>query len=278
MRVALEDEGHASDNGPQIVEDKMTVRYEMKGDAVALITLDRPKALNSFNKEMRFALADALSRANVDKAVRAVVITGEGRGFSAGADVTDVTGGRTVEDMLNAEYGAFLSIIQGCDIPVIAAINGAAAGIGMTLALTCDLRVMAQDAYMMSAFSNIGLIPDGGLSWLLTREIGYARAFQLAIEAEKISAARCLEFGLVNRVVPNDEVVANAVNWAQSIAMRAPIAISLTKRTFRAAAQDGLRNAMALEAMLQKTAIATDDCREGVTALMQKRKPEFKGC
>ena len=255
----------------------MTVRYEMKGEAVALVTLDRPKALNSFNKDMRFALADAVSRATVDPAVRAIVITGEGRGFSAGADVTDVTGGRTVEDMLNAEYGAFLSIIQGCDIPVISAINGPAAGIGMTLALTCDLRVMADDAYLMSAFSNIGLIPDGGLSFLLTQEVGYARAYQLAIEAEKISAERCLDFGLVNRVVPASEVVANAVEWGKSIAMRAPLAMNLTKRTFRAAAQSGLRNAMALEAMLQKTAIASEDCREGVAALMQKRKPQFKG-
>lgn len=255
----------------------MSVKYQMMGDAVALITLDRPKALNSFNKEMRFALADALSRANIDRAVRAIVITGEGRGFSAGADVTDVTGGRTVEDMLNAEYGAFLSIIQGCDIPVISAINGPAAGIGMTLALTCDLRVMAEDAYLMSAFSNIGLVPDGGLSFLLTQEVGYARAYQLAIEAEKIPANRCLDLGLVNRVVPGDDVVANAVDWAQSIATRAPIAMNLTKRAFRAAAQNGLRNAMALEAMLQKTAIASEDCREGVAALMAKRKPEFKG-
>ncbi|MEK7266252.1 MAG: enoyl-CoA hydratase-related protein [Pseudomonadota bacterium] len=255
----------------------MSVKYQMMGERVALITLDRPKALNSFNKEMRFALADALSRGNVDPAVRAMVITGEGRGFSAGADVTDVTGGRTVEDILNAEYGAFLSIIQGCDIPVIAAINGPAAGIGMTLALTCDLRVMAQDAYLMSAFSNIGLIPDGGLSWLLTQEVGYARAYQLAIEAEKIPAQKCLELGLVNRVVPGGEAVANAVDWATSIATRAPIAMKLTKRAFRAAAQNGLRNAMALEAMLQKTALASEDCLEGVAALMEKRKPHFKG-
>src|SRR3990167_8444877 len=105
----------------------MTVKYQIMGDTAALITLNRPKALNSFNKEMRFALADALSQANTDPSVKAIVITGEGRGFSAGADVTDVTGGRTVEDMLNAEYGAFLSIIQSCDVPVIAAINCAAA-------------------------------------------------------------------------------------------------------------------------------------------------------
>jgi 2-(1,2-epoxy-1,2-dihydrophenyl)acetyl-CoA isomerase len=256
---------------------QMTVKYEMRSDAVALVTLNRPKALNSFTTEMRRDMVDAVSRASSDTAVRAFVITGEGRGFSAGADVTDVSGTRSVEDQLNAEYGAFLAVIQGCDKPAIAAINGPAAGIGMTLALTCDLRVMAADAYLMSAFSNIGLVPDGGLSWLLTQEVGYARAYQLAIEAERIPAARCLELGLVNRVVPTEEVVSNAIDWAQSIAARAPIAMNLTKRAFRAAAQDGLRNAMALEAMLQKTAIASEDCREGVAALMAKRKPEFKG-
>lgn len=255
----------------------MTVKFEMRGEAVAVITLNRPQSLNAFNREMRFHLAEALSRATADSAVKAIVVTGEGRGFSAGADVTDATGGRTVEDMLNAEYGAFLSIIQGSDVPVIAAINGPAAGIGMSLALTCDLRVMAEDAYLMSAFSNIGLVPDGGLSWLLTQEVGYARAYQMAIEAEKIPADRCLELGLVNRIVPATDVVTNAVQWAQSLAGRAPIAMNLTKRAFRAAAQNGLRNAMALEAMLQKTAIASEDCREGVTALMQKRKPQFKG-
>jgi 2-(1,2-epoxy-1,2-dihydrophenyl)acetyl-CoA isomerase len=255
----------------------MAVIYEKPTDAVALITLNRPRSLNAFDKSMRADLADALSKAMTDRSVRAAVITGEGRGFSAGADVTDVSGERTVEDQLNAEYAAFLSIIQGSDIPVIAAINGPAAGIGMTLALTCDLRVMADDTYLMSAFANIGLVPDGGLSWLLTQEIGYARAYQLAIEAEKIPASRCLEWGLVNRIVPQGEVVANAVEWAQSIAQRAPIAMGLTKRAFRAAAQQGLKNAMAFEAMLQKTALATEDCREGVTALMQKRKPDFKG-
>lgn len=255
----------------------MTVRYEMRSDAVALITLNRPQALNAFDTAMRSAFLDAVARASSDKAVRAFVITGEGRGFSAGADVTDVTGSRTVEDVLNAEYAAFLSIIQACEKPVLSAINGPAAGIGMTLALTCDLRVMAEEAYLMSAFANIGLVPDGGLSWLLTQEIGYARAYQLAIEAEKISAPRCLDFGLVNRVVPTSEVVSNAVDWAQSIAARAPIAMHLTKRTFRAAAQEGLRNAMALEAMLQNVAIASEDCREGVAALIGKRKPQFKG-
>lgn len=255
----------------------MTVLYDQKSEHVALITMNRPKALNAFSTEMRRDFLDAVTKASNDKAVRAVVIAGEGRGFSAGADVTDVTGGRSVEDMLTAEYGAFLGVIQASPKPFIAAVNGPAAGIGMTLALTCDLVAMADDAYMMSAFANIGLVPDGGLSWLLTQAVGYQRAYQLAIEAEKIDASRCLEWGLANRVVPSGEVVAKSVEWAESLAARAPIALGLTKRCFRYAAQEGLKNAMAFEAMHQLTALATEDCMEGVSALMQKRQPEFKG-
>jgi 2-(1,2-epoxy-1,2-dihydrophenyl)acetyl-CoA isomerase len=255
----------------------MTVNYEMKSEHVALVTLNRPQALNAFNTQMRRDFLDAVSKASSDTSVRAFVVTGEGRGFCAGADVTDVGGGRNVEDTLNAEYGAFLSVIQGCDKPAIAAVNGPAAGIGMTMALTCDLIVMAEDAYLMSAFANIGLIPDGGLSWLLTQQLGYHRAYQFAIEAEKIDAKRCLALGLVNRVTSSGETLSNALAWAEGVSRRAPIAMGLTKRTFRRASQEGLRNAMALEAMLQKTAIATEDCQEGVAALMSKRKPAFKG-
>lgn len=254
----------------------MTVKSEMRSENVVLITLNRPQALNAITSEMRKDLLAALMDASANDAARAIVITGQGRGFCAGADVTDARGG-LVEDILNAEYGAVLSIVQTCEKPVVAAINGPAAGIGMTLALTCDLRVMSEDAYMMMAFANIGLIPDGGLSWLMTREVGYARAYQLAIEAEKIGAERCLAFGLVNRVVKSEKTLNDSLEWAQSLTERAPVALALTKRSFRAAAQEGLRNAMAYEAMLQRTAIKTEDCLEGIAALMQKRKPQFKG-
>jgi len=255
----------------------MAVISEMKSEAVALITLNRPEALNAFDANMRAELLDALALAANNKDVRAIVLTGAGRGFSAGADVTDVTGVRNVEDVLNAEYGAFLSVIQTCEQPVIAAINGPAAGIGMTTALTCDLKVLGEEAYLMSAFANIGLVPDGGLSWLLTQELGYSRAYEVAIEAEKITSQRCLGLGLVNRVVPTRDVVSSAVQWAEEIATKAPRSMALTKRAFRAAAQSGLRNAAAFEAMLQREVIGSEDCREGVMALMQKRKPVFKG-
>ncbi len=255
----------------------MTVKYETPEERVVLITLNRPDKLNAFNAEMRADMIDAVHRASLDDDVRAVVVTGEGRAFSAGADVSVVSEKYSIEDILNAEYGAFLSAIQTMPKPVIAAVNGPAAGIGMTTALTCDLQVMAEDAYLMSAFANIGLVPDGGLSFLLTQQIGYARAYQLAIEAEKIDSARALEWGLVNRVVATGDVVDNAVAWARSLTERAPLALANTKRTFRAAAQAGLRNAMAYEAMVQRGNIKTDDCAEGVMALFEKRKPAFKG-
>ena len=255
----------------------MTVLYESPEDGVAQITLNRPEKLNAFDRQMRADFTDAVCRASADEAVRVVVVTGAGRAFCAGADISALDDHRNVEDVLNTEYGAFLSAIQTIPKPVIAAINGAAAGIGMTTALSCDLRVMGEDAYLMSAFANIGLVPDGGLSWLLTQQIGYARAYQLAIEAEKIDAARALDWGLVNRTLPDADVLPNALAWARSLVERAPFAMALTKRVFRAASETGLRNAMAYEAMSQRTAIVTDDCAEGVKALFEKRKPTFNG-
>lgn len=254
-----------------------TVTYETPKDGIALITLNRPDRLNAYNRQMRLDMADAVRRASADGDIQVVVVTGAGRAFCAGADVSAFDDKYNVEDVLNTEYSAFLSTLQTMPKPVIAAINGPAAGIGMTTALTCDLRVMGEGAYLMSAFANIGLVPDGGLSFLLTREIGYARAYQVAVEAEKIPAARALDWGLVNRVVESERVLDEAVSWAESLAARAPVAMALTKRVFRAAAQDGLRNAMALEAMAQRQAITTEDCAEGVKALFEKRKPDFKG-
>ncbi|MHA7871673.1 MAG: enoyl-CoA hydratase/isomerase family protein [Hyphococcus sp.] len=255
----------------------MTVQYDSPAEGVAVITLNRPDKLNAFTSEMRGDFKHALARASKEDAVRAVVVTGAGRAFCAGADVSAIDNEMNVEDALNTEYASFLHVIQTMPKPVIAAINGPAAGIGMTTALSCDLKVMGEGAYLMSAFANIGLVPDGGLSWLLTQQIGYARAYQLAIEAEKIDAQRALDWGLVNRTVSDADVVAQAIEWAQSLSERAPISMALTKRAFRAACEQGLRNAMAFEAMAQRTAITTEDCAEGVSALFAKRKPQFKG-
>ena len=253
------------------------VTYEVRAPHVALITLNRPEALNAFDATLRKGLLGVVAKASADSDIRAVVITGAGRGFCAGADIKSIDEAMNVEDVLNSEYDAFLTVIRTCEKPVIAAINGPAAGIGMTLALSCDLRVMSSDAYLMSAFANIGLVPDGGLSWLLTQQIGYARAYEAAIEAQKINAERALELGLVNRVRPSGDVLADAMAWAQSLSERAPIALALTKRAFRAASETDLANAAAREAMFQRTAVKSEDCIEGVAAVVTKRTPNFKG-
>ncbi len=255
----------------------MTVLYEMKSDHVALITLKRPEKLNAFNGELRRALLAAFKKASADDAVRVVVLTGAGRAFCAGADVSAVDEPDNVEDVLNAEYGAILGVMQSMPKPLIAAINGPAAGIGMSVALCCDLRVMAEDAYLMSAFANIGLLPDGGLTLMLTQEIGYARAYQLAIEAEKLDPRRALDWGLINRTAPTATCLSNALSWAETIVDRAPLAMAFTKRAMRQAQHGELRKAIAFEAMLQREALKSEDCREGVMALFQKRRPAFKG-
>ncbi len=247
--------------------------------AVAKVTFNRPDALNAFNNVQRRELAAAMRELAGDASVRAVVLTGAGRGFSAGADLRDPTGGdpSQVEHSLNTEYGAFLQVMATMEKPIIAAVNGPAAGIGMSTALACDLMVMAEDAYLMSAFANISLVPDGGLSAVLVQRLGYARAYEVAVEAQKINAATCLDWGLANRVVPTATVVDEAVAWATSLAERAPLALGLTKRVFRKAQHLDQQQTIALEAELQSRCIGADDFRIGVEAVLSKTKPAFTG-
>ena len=253
-----------------------TVLYDVR-DNVAVVTLNRPDALNAFNRRQRAECVAALAEASANDAVRVVVLTGAGRGFSAGADVGDVKEPMRIEDILNTEYGAAISVIASMQKPVIAAVNGAAAGIGMTYALACDLVVMSEDAYLMAAFSNISLVPDGGLTWILTRQLGYRRAYQLCVEAEKIDAQRCLEWGLANKVAPAGEALQCALDWAGDLAQRAPIAMASTKRAMRRASNASFADAAAYEAELQDHAIKSSDFLEGVAAFVERRKPNFTG-
>jgi len=254
-----------------------TALYERRG-RVAVVTLNRPEVLNAFNRQLAHDLRDAMMRAAADREVRAVVLRGaEGR-FSAGADLKQgFPRDRRVEDMLNTDFRPVLDMIAGMEKPVIAAVGGPAAGIGLSFALVCDLVMMADDAYLLSPFAAIGIIPDGGATWLLARQLGYHRAYQLCIESERVPAQRCLELGLANRVVPTGELDARSLEWAESLAERAPLALAYTKLAMRAAMDMSFTETIAYEARLQNACIGSEDAREGVAAFLAKRKPDFKG-
>jgi 2-(1,2-epoxy-1,2-dihydrophenyl)acetyl-CoA isomerase len=254
-----------------------TIRYRHDRD-VAVITIDRPEAMNSFNSELRRDLLDAFRQAAGDKSVRAVVLNGEGRSFSAGADLKgSLSAERSVEEQLQLEYRPIFECIATMDQPVIAAVGGSAAGIGMSYALACDLLIMADNAFLLSPFSTISLVPDGGLNWLLVQQIGYRQAFQLAVEAERIGAARCVELGLANKAVPAESLLVEALAWAHSLAERAPLSIAATKKAMRHALSHDWASTFDVEAPLQRRLRDSADCAEGVAAFFEKRKAQFKG-
>lgn len=259
------------------MSDYETVRYETT-DGVAIVTIYRPDAMNSFNTELRRDLLAACQRAADDADVRAVVLTGEGRSFSAGADLkSGLDPDADTERMLQDEYLPILECIWNMEKPVIAAVGGSAAGIGVSFALICDLLVMADNAFLLSPFTTISLVPDGGLNWLLVHQLGYRRAFQLSVECERIPADRCVELGLANKAVPDDELRDTAISWAKSLAERAPLSLSATKKAMRHATSGSWATTFDIEAPIQKQLRKSDDAAEGVAAFFEKRKANFKG-
>jgi len=254
-----------------------TVNISRSSD-VATVSLNRPDKLNSFNGQLRADLAEAITHVGSDASVRVIVLAGEGRLFSAGADLAGGwASGAEVEVQLASEYKPSFTAIEAVAVPVIAAINGSASGIGMSLALHCDLLVMAEDAFLLAPFATIGLVPDGGANWALVRQLGYHRAYQLAIESERLPAQRALELGLVNRLAAPGEATKEAQAWAAALAQRAPKALAATKRAMRKAAHASFDDVYSLETKLQSECIDSKDFREGVDAFMNKRKPAFTG-
>ena len=252
------------------------VNYEQQ-DAVAVISLNRPDSLNAFTNELRADLLEALGRAQADSGIKVIVLTGEGRCFSAGADLKDDVVDKPVGEKLQQEYRPVLEAIANMPKPVIAAVPGSAAGIGLSVALQCDLLVMADNAFMLSPFTTISLVPDGGLNWLLVRQLGYRRAFQLSVESERIPAQRCVELGLANRAIPADKLRSFAVDWAQLLANRAPLSLAATKKVMRYAADHDWESSYDLEAELQNELFGSEDNMEGIAAFLQKRAARFKG-
>ena len=252
------------------------VNYESKGP-VAVITLNRPDSMNAFTTALSNDLQLALERAGGDESIRVIVLTGEGRCFSAGADLKSGFEGRPVYGKLQYEYRPVLSAIATTPKPVIAAVPGSAAGIGMSMALHCDLLIMADNAFLLSPFTTISLVPDGGLNWLLVRQLGYRRAFQLSIESERIPAARCVELGLANRAVPAEELQNAALEWAERLAKRAPRSVAATKKVMRHAIDNDWASTFDMEADWQQALAGSDDNVEGVAAFFDKREPRFQG-
>lgn len=259
--------------------DYETVIYELQ-DHLALITMNRPEKRNAMNLTLNRELLSAVREAASNDRVRAVLISGAGQGFCSGADLTLFQPTPTpeqIEEIIISNYQPMMTEISAMAKPVIAAVNGVAAGAGAALALACDLRLMAHDASMLMAFSNIALVPDAGANWLLARLIGYSRAYEIAVEGLRIPAERCLELGLTNKVVPAEQLHTIALAWARKLSERPTLALGLTKRALQFGLQNDLAATIEYEAELQKQTIVSQDFVEGVMAFMEKRAPQFQG-
>ncbi|MGZ8707178.1 MAG: enoyl-CoA hydratase-related protein [Gaiellaceae bacterium] len=245
--------------------------------AVLTITLNRPDVLNAFNTEMHKALAAALKEARSPD-LRAVVITGAGRGFCVGQDLTEFReASGDIGSRLRETYHPNVLAIRALEKPVIAAVNGAAAGAGMSLACACDLRIAADSASFVPAFINIGLVPDSGGSFFVTRILGPARAFEWLASGRKLTAAEAHAWGLVSEVVEPEALAARAAEVAAQLAALPTRAVGMTKRLIDHAPNATLEQQLEREADLQTAATQTEDFKEGVAAFLEKRPSEFRG-
>jgi len=253
-------------------------------DGAATIELNRPQALNAWNHQFGHDLLAALRHVAEDDAVRAVVITGAGRAFSSGADLKDVSGGQLtpsgrpdVYSTLTERYHPIMHTIREMPKPVLGAVNGPAVGIGCSLALCCDLVVAAQSAYFLLAFVNIGLVPDGGSSLFVPSRVGMARATEMAMLGERISAEQALAWGLINRVLPDERLQEDVRTLAARLAAGPTRSYAGAKRQLNAWLYAGMSEQLELEARLQGEAAESDDFMEGAMSFLEKRPPRFAG-
>ena len=253
-----------------------TITYTA-AEGLAVIALNRPEVMNALNRQLRLDLIDGITGAA--REARALVLTGTGRAFCSGQDLSDpaVQGDLDFEGVLNNEYVPLLTAIYDCPIPTIAAVNGAAAGAGANLALAADVVIATESAVFVQAFSRIGLIPDAGGTWWLPRQMGMPRAMGACLFADPVPARQAAEWGMIYEAVSDDQFEARWRDRAQKLAQGPTAAYRATKQALRAASTNTLADQLALEARLQGQCGRTQDFKEGVAAFLEKRKPRYTG-
>ncbi len=251
-------------------------------EGVAVLTLNRPDSLNSFNTQMHAEVRSALKEVKKDSSVRCLLLTGNGRGFCAGQDLSDrnVAPGAEAPNLgesIEKNYSPLLRTIRSLEMPVICAVNGVAAGAGANIAFACDIVLAAKSASFIQAFCKIGLIPDCGGTWSLPRLVGPARAMALSMLGDKISAEQAEQWGMIWKSVENESLMDEAMAMAKHFAIQPTKGLALIKRAIQASATNTFDEQLDLERDLQTLAGRTEDYREGVAAFMEKRQPVFKG-
>ena len=249
-----------------------------QANGVMTITLSRPDVLNAVNDLMAKEVQDALRQATRDATVRCLVLTGAGRGFCSGADLRDRAGAPTsYREHLHATFNPVVLAMRTLEKPILAAVNGVAAGAGCSLALAADIRFASDRASFIELFSRIGLVPDSGSTWFLPHLVGLGKALEMTYTADPVDASEALRIGLVNRVVPHEALISKTMELADRLAAGPTKAYGLTKRAITYALGATLEQALEYEAQLQDVAGATADHREGVAAFLQKRQPKYEG-
>lgn len=246
---------------------------------VLILKLNRPDKFNSFNREMALQLISELDKAENDKNIRAIVITGEGKAFCAGQDLAEAMdpNGPGIERIVEEHYNPIVLKIRNIEKPIIAAVNGVAAGAGANIALACDIVFAGKSASFIQAFSKIGLIPDSGGTWMLPRLVGFNMASALMITGDKVTAAEAMQYGMVYKIFDDTDLLSQAIINAQHVAAMPTKAIGYTKRLLNQSYSNTLQQQLDLEKHMQVQAADTRDHKEGLSAFLEKRKPEFNG-